>query len=147
MRFKRIFIFIVLSLLFLGNKPYEDVINLTGHWKGFLWQTQGGIARKYGFEMQIVQDDSRISGTTYIYLLEKSKDFAKINFWGTFKQRTANFKEQRILQQRINNGEWCIKTASLRYEKKNQKKILSGTWFGCKTAHTQEDRIYLEKTK
>lgn len=143
---KTLFFFAVFTLFFSG-KSTEEAINLTGHWKGFLWQTQGGIARKYGFEMWITQDDEKISGTSYIYLLNNSKDFAKMNFWGTCKHRKASFKEQQVLQKKMTIGTWCIKNGSLFYEKKNHQQTLSGTWFGCRTAHTKQDRIYLEKVK
>lgn len=147
MKSKNTLFFILLCLVFFNGKPLEEAINLTGHWKGFLWQTQGGIARKYGFEMWIKQDNNKISGTSYIYLLNNPKSFAKMNFFGNCRHRNANFQEQQILQKQITTGKWCIKNGSLFYEKKNQIRTLSGTWFGCKTAHTQEDRIYLEKVK
>ena len=105
------------------------MLNLGGEWTGFLYQDAGGLSPSYAFEINIEQDESRISGTSHIAYLNDSTVFGDMTFSGVFQNGILTFQEVSILSQNPPpNSRWCLKQSLLVYINDGRSGQLSGAW-------------------
>ena len=104
--------------------------DISGVWRGFLSQSDGGISETYGFVMFIKQTPKNISGTTKIYIWDEPNVFGKMKFSGRLNSEQLNFIETRIIDENKASYafDWCIKTGNLKYSVEGDSAILSGKW-------------------
>lgn len=102
--------------------------DLSGTWRGKLYQEVGGLYREYDFELQLTQKGSLIQGTSHI---KSHGQYAHIQLEGSFNGRFFEFKEIEILDQKIQkNVTWCIKKGLLMLSNKEGYDFLNGNWKG-----------------
>lgn len=116
-----------LPLKAVGNvAPLHSVQpnRVLGIWSGILTQ---GSSKTFSFSIHFKHDDGHsLSGTSRI---SKGSDFGVMAFTATEQGKTINYKETKILRQRIYGGGWCIKTATLQLSEGH--KVMQGPWTGC----------------
>jgi hypothetical protein len=121
-------------LLFTLWMPFFSVsggqTDLSGSWKGILTQDQGGYRVKYAFEIYIIQKGNLISGRSYVSV---DNIHAELEIKGEVSKdgATLRFHETRFVQfTRLENLEWCYKSALLEVRKVGKEWRLEGRWQG-----------------
>lgn len=104
--------------------------DISGEWKGFLLQDNGGVSKSYSFIINIEKNKKKITGSTKISLWDEPNVFGEMEFSGSFSSKELIFREIKIIDE--NKGryafEWCIKTGKLKYSIEGDSAILSGDW-------------------
>jgi hypothetical protein len=97
--------------------------HVLGIWSGILTQ---GSSKTFNFSIHFKHDDGHsLSGTSRISV---GSEFGVMAFKATEQGRTINYMETKILRQRIHNGGWCIKSATLQLSQGH--KVMQGPWEG-----------------
>ncbi len=140
---------ILIYLTFLSNLVFLSSVNiknepdnpLTGVWKGYLTQKEGGFASKYAFEIDFkLHNDNRITGESRLDLSDGT--FGIITLIGEKIKQKIFIKEIAIKKQKIDGGSWCIKKYTLQLK----NSTLKGSWAGCvANSELPEGEIYLER--
>jgi hypothetical protein len=139
------FLIILGGSSFSNMTPSEEVVQLGGHWSGYLTQELDGLAKKYYFKMEIKQEKNTARGFTTITMINDSQIFGKMSFTGDVRYKTLKFKEDKIIRQNIYQyAYWCIKSATLVYRIEQNTQILEGHWEGCGTS-SEQDLIHVER--
>ena len=137
-----IYFVFLLNFLFLSSSKLPDD-PLTGVWKGYLTQKEGGLATKYDFTITFkLNTDNRITGESRLDL--PNGTFGVITLIGEKLNKKIVVKELSIKKHNMNvkEGAWCIKKYTLQLK----KNTLKGNWFGCiVNSETPEGEIYLER--
>ena len=104
-------------------------MNLTGLWTGELLQNEGGIADRFEFSMQLIQNGIFLRGTAYVQLGEI---WAEMKLSG-FQLENGSWKltETEILRaQKPESLSWCMKLYELRIGYTKDGMTLHGPWWG-----------------
>lgn len=122
--------FLTVLLLFLvSNQGYSQ--NLSGVWRGS-FQSEGsimGMANRYKFEVQLVQDDQFFTGITYSYL--STVFYGKATLKGSINPSTRKvlMEEVKLVEVRMSGGsDACLMTLFLQYSKTGNEEYLQGTY-------------------
>lgn len=115
-------------LLLLSSTVALMAQDLSGIWRGKLYQEAGGLYREYDFELRLTQRGSLIQGTSHI---KANGQHAQIQLEGTFNGSFFEFREIEILDQKIRkDATWCIKKGLLMLSTKEGYNFLNGNWKG-----------------
>src|SRR6476659_3545485 len=122
-----------LLLLFIFIPFLSNAQDLTGFWKGKIYQDSGGYAQEYDLELQITQTKNKFYGTSNAYLNQIITE--QLAFKGSYFQNDSiKLKEYeggiiRSVQPTLYVP--CIKTYILAYNKEvDGTETLKGRWFG-----------------
>jgi hypothetical protein len=97
--------------------------HVLGIWSGILTQ---GSSKTFNFSIHFKDDDGHsLSGTSRISV---GSEFGVMAFRATEQGKIINYTETKILRQRIHNGGWCIKSATLQLSQGH--KVMQGPWQG-----------------
>ena len=78
--------------------------NISGEWNGILVQEEGGLATQYYFSMHIEQDGKSITGVSKIHILNKPKEYGRMEFKGTFDGKVLTFEDVNIKESKLSYG-------------------------------------------
>ncbi len=125
---------LTLFLLFLGGAPvvgFAQSQPLTGRWMGKLYQNQEQPFAEYVFRMELKQQGTRVTGTTFISLVNRSELFAKMELEGRWDKGVFSFHELSLTDSKHTDGwGWCLKAGELKLSQEGQYQRLSGKWEG-----------------
>jgi len=125
LRLRYLFFLFLFSYLSLP----AQITNLSGQWKGKIYQTDGSVKTEYDIEIFLHHLSDKVIGRSYIYAEELN---AEIKIAGTFTE--GNFFEYRDTEVvRSEQGEqmsWCMKRVFLELSPTPQGWELKGRWTG-----------------
>lgn len=104
-------------------------MSLSGVWIGELLQNEGGIADRFEFSMQLLQNGIFMQGTAHVKLGEI---WAEMKLSG-FQMANGSWKltETEILRaQKPEDLSWCMKGYELRVDYTTEGMTLHGPWWG-----------------
>lgn len=101
-----------------------------GYWEGYSTQESDfGLAKKYDFELEILQTDSSIEGNATLTLRDASGVFVTFNLTLQVVDDKLRVKEIDIKEQKISAyAYWCLKTYTLELGMENETPVLTGSW-------------------
>jgi hypothetical protein len=121
-----------LLLLFIFIPFLANAQNLTGFWKGKIYQDSGGYAPEYTLELNLIQKKKRVSGTSLAYLGRVV--VAKLSLDGYISKDSIYLSEfSHGIIEKILPPTYllCIKNFTLGYKKDaGGIETLSGRWDG-----------------
>lgn len=104
---------------------------LTGRWMGKLFQNQEQPFTEYNLRMELKQTGSRVTGISYISLINRSELFAKMELEGRWDKGVFSFHEITLIDSKHTDGwGWCLKAGELKLEQVGEYQRLSGKWEG-----------------
>jgi hypothetical protein len=115
--------------------------NLSGVWRGS-FQAEGsimGMANRYKFEVQLVQNDKFFQGVTYSYLT--TVFYGKATMSGSINPTTRKvlIEENKLVEVRMSGGtDACLMTLFLQYSKTGNEEYLQGTY----SSNNVKDSLY-----
>lgn len=136
------FRFLTVLMLVLTVNGYSQ--NISGIWRGS-FQSEGsilGMADRYKFEVQLIQNDQNFSGITYSYLT--TVFYGKATMKGTINPATRKvlIEETKLVEVRMSNGtDACLMTLFLQYSKTGNEEYLQGTY----SSSNIKDSLYCGK--
>jgi hypothetical protein len=117
-----------LVLPFLGLAQSQP---LTGMWMGKLYQDQEQPFSEYNLRMELKQVGTRVTGTSYISLINRSELFAKMRVEGRWDKGVFSFHEVELVDSKHTDGwGWCLKMGDLQLKQNGQYQRLEGRWEG-----------------
>ncbi|MBU1374053.1 MAG: hypothetical protein KJ712_03245 [Bacteroidetes bacterium] len=120
-----------LLLLFIFIPFLSNAQDLTGFWKGKIYQDSGGYAPEYVLELNLIQKKKRVSGTSLAYLGKVV--VAKLYLDGYISKDSIYLSEfSNGIIEKILPPTYliCIKNFTLGYKKTDFIETLSGRWDG-----------------
>ena len=103
--------------------------DLSGTWKGKLYQNEGGIAPAFDFTMEIVQSGIFVRGKSYV---KHGEIWAEMAFSGhQAPNGTLVLTETRVLRaDKPDDLSWCMKEYELQGQYTQSGMVLTGPWWG-----------------
>jgi outer membrane protein OmpA-like peptidoglycan-associated protein len=120
-------IFNLLILIQLHSISQAQV-NMSGEWKGILYQKWGDGYKQYSYSMKLDDKNGVVTGTSSISF---DNSYAIISLKGSFKNTSFSFQDVHINEKKHEeNWSWCLKSGTLTYKKENTKESIEGNWTG-----------------
>jgi hypothetical protein len=118
--------FFLVSLVLSAQSP-----SLTGMWMGKLFQEEVQPFSAYNLRMELKQEGARVTGISYISLINHSELFARMRLEGRWDKGVFSFHEVELLDSKHTDGwGWCLKMGDLRLKQEGQYQRLEGRWEG-----------------
>ena len=121
---------IIVNILFfiLLSTALQAQINMSGEWKGKLYQEFNNDYKVFSFSMKLSDKAGSVSGKSTIV---NGEAYGIISLKGSVRNSNFTFEEFQINEQkRINNFFCCLKSGILVYRKEGTREILEGDWTG-----------------
>lgn len=117
------------ALIFIWAFGFAQT-DISGHWTGMLYQSAGGLAAEYTFEMDIKQSGTTITGTSHIELSPAVTGSMEVQ--GKLNGKVFTYSEPRIINEDgiTDTTAWCLKTCRLLLSRVGDRLYLKGTWSG-----------------
>ena len=116
--------------LLLGSAHFLFGQDLSGRWVGYQLQNPGGLFEKYYWELNIVQQDNRVMGTSLCAVENAS---IKMKFVGKVTNGQLFFEEIEYLgdpKLKEYNAEWCLLKGGGKISTDGDKLFIIGTYRG-----------------
>jgi hypothetical protein len=105
--------------------------SLTGMWMGKLFQEEVQPFSAYNLRMELKQEGARVTGISYISLINHSELFAKMRLEGRWDKGVFSFHEVELVDSKHTDGwGWCLKMGDLRLSQRGEYLRLEGRWEG-----------------
>lgn len=143
---------LIISLTLLAQP--KPTWNVTGVWKGYQLQNDGGPFDRYNYEMTLTQTDkTHVTGITYCSVKSHNGEemFVKIRLRGTLKDGILWFEETDFLTDSRDDElllDWCKCKGGMKIMSDGSKVYMIGLFSGV-TADGAEcipGSVYLEKS-
>lgn len=147
------------SVFAVGEKPLNasevSKLDVSGKWSGKRYQyswDKKEIIQTFEYEFELVQEGSRITGTTSI--INPDGEYANMKIRGTLVGNKLHFEEYEITGEiKPNDMMWCYKSGELSFKKENgQLKMFGNTpsymaeyYFPCSGGYT--DLVQVDGSK
>jgi outer membrane protein OmpA-like peptidoglycan-associated protein len=123
---KKTFVNFLFFILF--SSLLQAQVNMSGEWKGNLYQEFNNDYKVFSFSMKLSDKDGKISGKSTIV---NGEAYGIISLKGSVRNDNFTFEEFQIdAQKRTNNFFWCLKSGTLVYKKEGTRETLEGNWTG-----------------
>jgi outer membrane protein OmpA-like peptidoglycan-associated protein len=116
----------------------QSQVNLSGEWKGILYQEWNGGIKQYAYTMKLEDKNGVVTGSSSISF---DNSYGIISLKGSVKNNRFFFQDFRIDEKKADeNWSWCLKSGTLAYKKENNKESIEGKWTGyIKTSAGRQD--------
>lgn len=116
------------SLALLGQSPTQPI---SGVWLGKLFQNEQKPFEEYNMRMELQQNGTRVTGMSFISLLDHPELFAKMTVEGRWDKGIFSFHEIDLVNSKHTDGwGWCLKAGDLTLKQVGEYLRLEGKWVG-----------------
>ncbi len=123
--------FLVLIILLFSQINAQTIEDWLGEWQGVAYQNPGGIATEYNYKLNLVEDRTKIKGTSFISMLNDNTIFGVWSLIAEYKGGKLHIKELEITDSKIYSwANWCVKDYTLTMVKKDSIYTANGPWTG-----------------